>query len=146
MESNSFDKLTKGWVTGTSRRSLLKLALGTSLGGVLGAVGLAEAEAARQVGQTCRRSSDCTSGICEISTDGRRRCLPLTCHGSTCLEISTPAGACFWLDCFTVPNVCCWNLNGNYADNEAGCIALDGCNGGGNGSGGGCYKWDTSSC
>lgn len=85
----------------------------------------------------CCKDSECQSGTCDKGT-----CVAT----NTCPVVNAPSGeACFWLDCFSGPG-CCWNLNGAFAATQADCQNLDSCNAGGGGaSGGGCYKWATSS-
>jgi hypothetical protein len=90
-------------------------------------------------GNVCPGGATCSSGAC-VCPAGETGC-SATC----CTQISTPGGACYWLDCGG--NGCCWDLNGYYAGDPASCQQLDSCSpGGGGGSGGGCYKWATSSC
>jgi hypothetical protein len=102
--------------------------------------------------QPANGSATCSGGGCVITCndgyepDGTGGCVAISTCGA-CPSISTPDGACYWLDCVSYGGLCCWDLNGFYAGDPTSCQALDSCApGGGGGSGGGCYKWDTQSC
>ena len=67
--------------SGKSRRGLLKGLFGTVAGGAIATAVVQEADAAgRGGGETCRKSSDCLSGICQVGGDGRRRCCNQECY------------------------------------------------------------------
>ncbi len=102
MDGRRFDSFTKH-VAGSSRRSLLKAALGTVVGGTMAVTGLAETDAAslRKLGQICRKDGDCASARCgPQDSRGRGRCI---CDGAAdcpvpknpCQEATcSPSGSC----------------------------------------------------
>jgi hypothetical protein len=99
MDGHRFDSLTKR-VAGTSRRSLLKAALGTAIGGATTVVGRRGTDAASRLrpdGETCRAASDCSAGYCVVQKDGRRRCgIPDYCANTTCSQTEVCLdGRCF---------------------------------------------------
>lgn len=77
MDGERFDLFAK-ILAGSSRRTLLKIALGTALGGALGTVGIGDvgaAEKPRKIGQVCRKNGDCASDSCgSLDSRGRGRC------------------------------------------------------------------------
>jgi hypothetical protein len=89
-------------------------------------------------GGVCNSTSNCGDGqVC-----GANGCETV----SSCPHIEREEPVCFWQNCFGYGGECCWDLNGFSADSQAACQGLDSCSpGGGNGSGGGCYKWALSS-
>jgi hypothetical protein len=99
MDDRRFDRMTKAFATGRSRRALLQGLLG--LGGAAGALGLAGmqragAAACRPPGSGCRGHGNCCSHLCgPKNATGRRRCgcqspadcpAPDQCHDATCLD------------------------------------------------------------
>ncbi len=143
MDGVRFDNLTRRLAQGHTRRRLLR----GLAGGVTAAIGVdrlghqaADAVICRQDRVLCAQDAQCCSGSCE-----NHHCGASTPCGS-CPQIAAPNGACFWQDCFNYGGACCWDLNGFHTNNPADCAALDRCNGGGCTSGGGCYKWATTSC
>jgi hypothetical protein len=65
-------------------------------------------------------------------------------QGPACAVQTAPEGACFFWEA-TAPGQGCWVLAAGI-DRDF-CRVLDACGqGGGHYSGGGCYKWATSSC
>ena len=81
MKDSRFDSLAVSMAAGKSRRGLLKGLFGTVAGGAVATVTAQQAAAAaRGGGETCRKGSDCLSGVCEIAADGRRRCCNQECY------------------------------------------------------------------
>ena len=123
MDGSRFDQLTRTMVSSASRRSLLKRATGTALVGLLGAVGLqntATAASLRQFGQTCRKSSECASGLCSINPKtGRRVCyctgygvvatfdLPATTYWAVDTGVYVPAGQTVTVTASGIAGWCC---------------------------------------
>jgi hypothetical protein len=69
-----------------------------------------------------------------------------TCSCSVCEVITLEAPACFWQE--NISGNSCWTLDSPFlpVGSQEECQALDSCSpGGGGASGGGCYKWATSS-
>ena len=81
----------------------------------------------------CSAGQVCTSGVCVTSA-----------NSFGCPFITAPReGGCFWLDCFDFDGNCCWVPS---LGTVAQCQELDGCDaGGGNASGGDCYRWASCS-
>jgi len=121
MDGSRFDQLTRTMVSSATRRSLLKRTAGTALVGVLGAIGLqntASAAALRNLGQTCRKGSDCASGLCSISpVTGRRVCtcgnvvgtldLPATTFWAVDTGVFVPAGHTVTVSASGIAGWCC---------------------------------------
>jgi hypothetical protein len=74
MDSHGFDDLTNKLASGESRRGVLRI--GAGLLAAVAGIGIANRADARlrDIGQTCRDSSQCLSENCIIAPDGRRRC------------------------------------------------------------------------
>lgn len=90
MDSARFDALVKSVASSTSRRRVLAGLAGSVLG-VLGLHG-ADARTCSAVGTICRENATCCSGICSISSDRRRRCVPPACGtGGPCTVFITAA-------------------------------------------------------
>jgi len=86
----------------------------------------------------------CDEGICGYACndgfhdDGNGDCV----SDSACQLYSFESATCFWME--TYSGSFCWVPSGN--DDFNSCMMLDSCAPGGGGqSGGGCYKWSTSS-
>ena len=100
-------------------------------------------------GGTCSSCSQCPTGCsactsatqCSACTDTHAHWNGSACvAGSGCMTTaSTPGASCFWMQNY---GAMAWVPS--YTDYN-GCRALDGCDGGGNQSGGGCYKWSVGS-
>ena len=72
MDESRFDNLTRGVASARSRRTLLKSVLGLIAGGALASrAGVAEAVSCRGGGDTCSRSNQCCSGVCDTSNPDR---------------------------------------------------------------------------
>jgi len=101
-------------------------------------------------GTTC---ADLQSDVKNCNTCGNV-CPGDACHTTTCDSgncNSAPNGCpsfegeqCYWLNCLTFSNPCCWvpAPNGVFAPDRQSCEALNHCNE----PGGACYKWANSSC
>jgi hypothetical protein len=79
MNDEQLDEVSKKFATGIPRRRAVKLLAATAAGGVVSLVGArsglgADPGRCRRAGSTCRRSSECCSGIC--SAQGRCICPP----------------------------------------------------------------------
>jgi len=75
----------------------------------------------------CGAAKSCQSGSCQCEAAGYTSCTP----GGSCEPI--PSGRCYY---FLIDRYVEWDAS------YCGCKGADGCHpGGGNGSGGGCYKW-----
>lgn len=90
MDGSRFDELTRSLARTRSRRSLLKLAIGSLGAAVATRAGATAATVRRGPGSICRNAADCQSGICgPVDRTGRRRCLcPVgqeRCNGA-CLD------------------------------------------------------------
>lgn len=102
---------------------------------------------ANETGEVCTNLQDDPNncGTCGTTCGHRETCSAGECVRASRCPLVEGLG-CYWMDCFSVPGECCWNLNGFFADTAARCAELDSCNPGGGGlSNGGCYKWATSS-
>src|SRR5690348_5775967 len=106
MESSRFDDLTKALATSTSRRQALKTIAATTLGGILGLVGIETVFASptcKPNGHGCGTNKQCCSGFCDKTTNtcGCPSGTVQLCNGTCaidCLTSSCPnqaSGVCF---------------------------------------------------
>jgi len=96
MDGRKFDSLTQWWVN-SSRRSTLRAALALALAGPLASRGTEAAAVCRQPGKTCKRGTQCCSGICKKKGKrGEKKCRAafsqFTCTTAvdTCLQGDSP--------------------------------------------------------
>ncbi len=82
MDGQKFDSLARDFASSPGRRRVLR-AGGAILASIVAlSVGTdVSAKSLRKEGQTCRSTSECGTGSCLITTDGRRRCT--VCRGET---------------------------------------------------------------
>ena len=104
MDAPGFDALTRALVTTGTRRRALRAGLVAALGLAGGPLGVQGAAACRARGETCRRGSQCCSGLCR-GPRGRKTCrrAPLqgtcTIASSVCAGTLTPCGNDNGFDC-----------------------------------------------
>ena len=98
MEPSRFDELTKALATSTSRRQALKTIAATTLGGILGLVGIGTAFAkhCRPLGKKCRQPEECCSNTCNgtcICRTALQACVNTVecCSGLVCTNPGTGA-------------------------------------------------------
>ena len=171
MDASRFDALSRALGASRSRRAGLRLAAAAAVTAGAVAVAGPEAAAARcstkqpcpvcqrcrkkkckrdpaQDGNPCAECMGCDNGACTSTRamnlhrcDNDGTCWDGSCR-TACPTFSSPAGACYWLDCSDF-STCCWllvseALGGN--PDEATCHDRDHCS-----TGGACYRWATSS-
>ena len=171
MDASRFDALSRALGASRSRRGGLRLAAAAAVTAGAVAVAGPEASAARcstkqpcavcqrcrkkkckrdpaQDGNPCAECMGCDNGACTSTRamnlhrcDNDGTCWDGSCR-TACPTFSSPAGACYWLDCSDF-STCCWllvseALGGN--PDEATCHDRDHCS-----TGGACYRWATSS-
>lgn len=127
MDGARFDHLTKS-VAGASRRSLLKAAVGTLLGGALASTGRRGAAAAgRHVGEICRKHGDCASGVCgPKDATGRQYCVCATAADCPAPPDACTVATCTAGTCSTAPRNCAAELPGDQC-NDVTCDPITGC-------------------
>jgi hypothetical protein len=107
MDGIRFDRWTKCFASGMTRRKLVKMMIGGGAGTLLGESGLDGARAAtcRGAGRTCSKPAQCCSGLCGAGANRRRVCL---CPpGSVqCGDGCIPDGACCTAGDCPPPPVC----------------------------------------
>ena len=111
MDSNRFDTLTKAWAAGTSRRGVLRLLVGGTLGGLLAL----DSTRTRTLAASCTTDDDCpvrsdqckgyvcnSNHICEFKvfddnapcrSEGGNPCTDDICVGGECTHPPKPEGA-----------------------------------------------------
>jgi hypothetical protein len=94
MDSTRFDQFTK-LISGSSRRTMLKSAMGAAIGGALVTAGITTASAAPPLkgpGKVCKQGSDCLSGVCIPSGSNK----PGSCSALSCINQGWKNGVADW--------------------------------------------------